>query len=330
MRPGGWGGRAHYPARMTPDAEPHEMLGLPAFGFGDAGPLRDSLTAAVLAGGKVSTASLVIEYIIDGEPLPAVGQRAVFFDSARRPVGVIETTGVRLATIGTVEDGFARDEGEGFADAADWRVAHERFWGGHLDDYRTGLGDPGFVLTASTAVVCEWYRLVARVDPATGRIERVAPDDGRGRLESGVRAFVAAARTATLATIRPDGRPRLVPICHAFGPDDPFGRAVLDSPLDEKPKAVADPLSLARVRDILARPQATLLLERWSEDWDRLGWVRLEAEVAVLGVGDPGHLEAVSALRARYPQYRTQRLEDRPILRFTIERVTTWGDLGNE
>src|SRR3989304_5377968 len=59
-------------------------------------------------------------------------------------------------------------------------------------------------------------------------------------------AFVAETRRATLATGRPDGEPRLVPVCFVLTdePDD-MGRPVLYSPIDEKPKASADPRRLA-------------------------------------------------------------------------------------
>ncbi len=149
-------------------------------------------------------------------------------------------------------------------------------------------------------------------------------------LDPSQRAFVASARTATLGTIAPDGRPRLVPICFVAGPDGPDGRPRLYSALDDKPKASADPRSLGRVRDLLARPDATLLIDRWSEDWDRLGWLRLEVRGERLEPGGSDgdeHAAALTVLRAKYPQYSTHRLEERPVLRFTVERATSWGDL---
>ncbi len=82
-------------------------------------------------------------------------------------------------------------------------------------------------------------------------------------------AFVATARRAVLATRDPSGGSRLVPICHVLILVD--GAPNLYTPLDEKPKASPDPLALARVRDLLARPDVTLLVDRWSEDWTRLG-----------------------------------------------------------
>ncbi len=152
-----------------------------------------------------------------------------------------------------------------------------------------------------------------------------------GSLDERTRAFLDAARTATLATIAPNGRPRLVPVCFVVGVDGRDGRARLYSPLDEKPKSSADPRELARVRDLLANPEATLLVDRWSEDWARLGWVRLEVRADLLEPDTKHrdeHAVAVTALREKYAQYATHRLDDRPILRFTIQRTISWGALG--
>src|SRR4051812_19595009 len=96
------------------------------------------------------------------------------------------------------------------------------------------------------------------------------------------RAFVAAGRTATLATLDPQGQPRLVPICFVLGGDDRMGRPRVYTPIDEKPKASAAPKQLARVRALLILPAAPLLVDRWDEDWSRLGWVRLYGGAEIL------------------------------------------------
>jgi PPOX class probable F420-dependent enzyme len=157
---------------------------------------------------------------------------------------------------------------------------------------------------------------------------------GVSLLDQGQRAFLASARTATLATVAPSGRPRLVPICFVIGADTHDGRPQLYSPLDDKPKAVADPRQLARVRDLLARPDATLLVDQWSEDWDRLGWLRLETTADLLepGAGSLAaeHVDAVAALRVKYPQYEGHHLDARPILRFSVDRVVAWGVLATD
>jgi PPOX class probable F420-dependent enzyme len=137
------------------------------------------------------------------------------------------------------------------------------------------------------------------------------------------RAFLASARTATLATIAPDGVPRLVPCCFVLDPDRP----VVHTPIDEKPKATSEPGDLARVRDILARPTVSILVDRWDEAWERLGWLRGVGQAALVQPDDPGHTAVVTALRAKYDQYLEQRLESLPIIRIELERVTSWGRL---
>ena len=93
------------------------------------------------------------------------------------------------------------------------------------------------------------------------------------------------------------------------------------SPIDEKPKSVPDPLSLARVRDIRERPEVTLLADHWSEDWAELAWVRVEGRAAVV----PSRPSAVDALRGKYPQYASHDLESRPMIEIVIDRATSWG-----
>ena len=134
-----------------------------------------------------------------------------------------------------------------------------------------------------------------------------------------------AARRAILATLDPHGRPRLVPVCFALL-DDETGTPVLYTPLDEKPKQVTDPRELARVRDILARPEVTILVDRWDEDWSRLAWVRMFGTALLLERGTAEHEGAVQTLRVKYPQYAGHSLETRPLIRVPIHRITAWGD----
>ena len=145
------------------------------------------------------------------------------------------------------------------------------------------------------------------------------------------RAFFAGGRRATLATTSPEGRPRLVPVCFWLSPDvDVRGRAIAYTPIDEKVKQSPDPRNLARVRDILVLPEVTLLVDRWSEDWSQLAWLR------AYGVGEmlepqpheaEEHATAVAELRKKYPQYTEQALEQRPLIRVSIDRVVSWGNV---
>ncbi|HEX7473796.1 MAG TPA: ASCH domain-containing protein [Candidatus Limnocylindrales bacterium] len=141
-----------------------DPAGLPRWGFADPGELRDELTAAALDGRKTTTASLLVEYAIDGDALPVPGQRDVLLDSDERPVAIVETIDCRIVRLADVDDRHAIDEGEGYADAAEFRVAHERYWNGYIDRIRAGLGDPTFELTDDTMIVLERLRIVERLD----------------------------------------------------------------------------------------------------------------------------------------------------------------------
>ena len=102
------------------------------------------------------------------------------------------------------------------------------------------------------------------------------------------------------------------------------------SPLDEKPKAAADPRQLARARDIGANAAVEVLVDRWSEDWSALGWIRLTGSAELLEpdlVGIEEHRLAVGALREKYPQYAEQSIEDRPIIRIAVATVARWGNV---
>ena len=97
------------------------------FGYdGDRG-LGDRLLAAVLRGEKTATSSLAVEYL-SGDPLPRVGERLTLVDHGVRPHGIVETTRVTIIPLHIVGDDVARDEGEGFAGADEWRRDHVAFW----------------------------------------------------------------------------------------------------------------------------------------------------------------------------------------------------------
>jgi len=146
-------------------------------------------------------------------------------------------------------------------------------------------------------------------------------------LDAEQQEFVQARRTATLVTLSDRGRPRPVPICFVLvTPDPEHGSTRLYSPLDEKPKHSGDVRDLARVRDIAARPEVTLLFEHWSEDWSQLAWLRARGRACLVEPGDDAraHESATRALRVKYPQYRAHRLERAPLIRITLETTVAW------
>ena len=93
---------------------------LQRFELGYAGTvLRRDLVAAVLRADKTATASLLSDYQpTTAEPLPVVGQQYLLVGYADEPVGIVETTELRILPAQDVDLQFARDEGEGFETVA--------------------------------------------------------------------------------------------------------------------------------------------------------------------------------------------------------------------
>ena len=156
-------------AGFEADATHHEVLvdrpapAMPRWGFAYPGALRDELTELALAGTKTMTTSLLVDYAMDPDVLPRRGERQLLVDSEERPVAIVETVAIRTMRLADVDDETAIAEGEGFADAAAFREAHERFWSGSLAEIRERIGDPAFDITDNTLVVTERFRVVERL-----------------------------------------------------------------------------------------------------------------------------------------------------------------------
>jgi PPOX class probable F420-dependent enzyme len=86
-------------------------------------------------------------------------------------------------------------------------------------------------------------------------------------------------------------------------------------------------MRLKRLRNIEENPHVTLIFDRYDEDWSRLGWVLVRGTADILQSGRE-HERAIAALRERYEQYRRMALEQRPVIRMTVEKARNWGDLG--
>jgi uncharacterized protein YhfF len=127
--------------------------------FAFPGPQRDRLVAAVLRGEKTATSSLLAEWLLDDQELPAAGERRDVLDSGDNPVAVIETTAVDVIRLGDVDLTLAREEGEGFRSVAEWREAHERFWAEEvMPRLPANMAGP---LTDDAKIVVVHFRLVA-------------------------------------------------------------------------------------------------------------------------------------------------------------------------
>jgi uncharacterized protein YhfF len=96
--------------------------------FGDSPELADELLGLVLAGTKTATATLVLEFADAGEPLPRIGDHWVACDSSGAPRAVLRTVELRVGVAGSVDDGFAFDEGEDDRSRDSWLEQHRKYW----------------------------------------------------------------------------------------------------------------------------------------------------------------------------------------------------------
>src|SRR6185436_19134818 len=143
-----------------------------------------------------------------------------------------------------------------------------------------------------------------RVEAEAFRRLGKSADAGRRRLAAEVRQDHAevhdprltAARVARLATTDPDGRPHLVRIVFAVEGD------TLYSAVDQKPKRSR---TLRRIENARARPDVTILVDHYDEDWAQLWWIRVRGRARVLDDGDE-RAHALELLASKYEQYRAE------------------------
>jgi PPOX class probable F420-dependent enzyme len=107
---------------------------------------------------------------------------------------------------------------------------------------------------------------------------------------------VRSARVGRLATVDPDGRPHLVPIVFVVHGE------TLYSAVDAKPKRSR---RLRRIENARDRPDVTVLIDHYADDWSRLWWVRLDGRARVLDAGEEAEL-ALRLLIEKYEQYRRE------------------------
>ena len=126
-------------------------------------------------------------------------------------------------------------------------------------------------------------------------------------------ARLTSARVARLATTDPDGRPDLVPIVFVVDGN------TLYSAVDRKPKRST---KLRRIENARARPDVTILVDRYDEDWRQLWWISIRGLARVLDDGDE-RAHALALLQEKYPQYRNEP-PDGAVLAVDVSDVRSW------
>lgn len=128
--------------------------------------------------------------------------------------------------------------------------------------------------------------------------------------------FLRLARAGHLATADANGQPHVIPVCYVFD-----GQTIY-SVLDAKPKTT--PLrQLRRVRNILANPHVSLVVDHYEEDWTRLQYVMVTGDAELLESGEEW-TRAIAMLREKYPQYQSMDLGESPVIKITPARFVPW------
>jgi PPOX class probable F420-dependent enzyme len=133
------------------------------------------------------------------------------------------------------------------------------------------------------------------------------------------RRFLSQQRVAHLATADRRALPHVVPVCFAVA------GGTLYITIDEKPKR-RPATALKRLKNIAENPAVAVIVDRYDEDWARLGWVMLRGRAEILREGQE-HQDAQALLRSRYPQLAAMRIATYPVIAVRIERTRSWGDL---
>ena len=144
--------------------------------------------------------------------------------------------------------------------------------------------------------------------------------------------FLESARVGHLSTADSRGKPHVVPVVFVVDAKSIY------TPIDGKRKG--DPWKLQRIRNILENPQVGFLVDRYEEDWSKLGFVFIRGSATVLraqhneGEETEGeeYRRSILLLRSKYPQYRSVPLggPEGLLIRITPESCSTWGRLEEE
>ncbi|MFJ9683129.1 ASCH domain-containing protein [Streptomyces sp. NPDC101194] len=135
---------------------------LPSLELAFPGPERDRGVEAILSGRKTALTGLLEIFEHAGEAIPQAGQRFSVLDSRGCPAVTIELVDVRVVPMKEIDDDFARAEGRGYGDVAQWREAHEEFF--RSDGVSEFLGGTP-VIDDETLVVAERFRVVEPAHP---------------------------------------------------------------------------------------------------------------------------------------------------------------------
>ena len=141
--------------------------------------------------------------------------------------------------------------------------------------------------------------------------------------ESVIAHLLATWPVARLATLNADGSPHQVPIVFTWYKDRFW------SPIDGKPKRDSQ---LTRVSNALVNPVASILIDKYDEDWTRLWWIRSDLEITVIKPDAADEqtsrtvTQVIEKLEQKYKQYDSIAVLREPAVLLSMQpsAMTSW------
>ena len=128
---------------------------------------------------------------------------------------------------------------------------------------------------------------------------------------------LTASKVGSIATVRPDGSPHVVPF--VFAVSESGDGLVIYWCVDDKPKRSREVQRLVNIR---AHPAVEIEVNPYDDDWTQLWWVRASGIAREVTSIDERE-RALAALATKYAPYSAHPPSG-PVVAIQVERVAGW------
>ena len=128
--------------------------------------------------------------------------------------------------------------------------------------------------------------------------------------------FIYNHDVAHLSTVDSEGDPHVVPIVYGFD-----GK-LFYTPVDSKPKKIKV-TEIKRVKNIKFNSSVSVVIDDYSENWEKLAWVQIRGVAKLITKGDEFE-KGVEIILKKYPQYSKMNLNISMLIVISPDRVLSW------
>jgi len=128
--------------------------------------------------------------------------------------------------------------------------------------------------------------------------------------------FIMDHRIAHLSTVDTDGNPHVVPIVYVLDNE------VIYTPVDSKPKRNIG-TKIQRVKNIENNSSVSVVIDDYSENWDKLAWVQIRGDAHLINQGYEFQ-KAVDLIKKKYPQYGIMNFSIYHLIAIISSKVLSW------